>query len=275
MGFLFDERYARGFELFGWRHVLVLALAVGSIVAMYHLRGHLARPTVGRVFRWSVAALIVTGEVVFQVWMASRQGFRLVEAVPLGLCAMVEWITAVALVLDRRAVIKVILPWAFVGASLSFIVVNMGTSYAFPHFRFVHYFGIHWLFLVGTLFYLFTGLVRYGYRDLLRSTAWLAGVALVVLAVDLVTDQNFMFLVSWPDELAFVNELAPFPANTIVLMLGAFVLFNVFYLIFARLSGQQEVDHPGGEVGGERRDVAATGDGPQLHAGAGAAAGPV
>jgi hypothetical protein len=34
---------------------------------------------------------------------------------------MMEWITVVALVCDLRDVVKVVLPWAFVGASLSFI----------------------------------------------------------------------------------------------------------------------------------------------------------
>ena len=232
MGFLFDERYAREFQLFGWLHILILALAAGSLVGLYYLRERLKRPVVGRVFRYSVAGLIVVGEVVFQVWMASVHGFRWAEAVPLGLCAMMEWITVVALVFDLKSVIKVVLPWAFVGSALSFVVVNMGTSYGFPHFRFFHYFGIHWLFLAGNLFYLFTGRFRYTYRDLVRSTVWLTGVSAVVLAIDVAVGENFMFLREWPEELDFVNQLLPFPLNTVALVLGAFILFNVFYLIF-------------------------------------------
>src|SRR4029078_12279599 len=95
-------------------------------------------------------------ETVFQVWMASVHGFRWAEFVPLGLCAMMEWITVVALLFDLKSVIKVVLPWAFVGSLLSFVVVNMGTSYGFPHFRFFHYFGIHWLFVVRGPSYLLT-----------------------------------------------------------------------------------------------------------------------
>jgi hypothetical integral membrane protein (TIGR02206 family) len=232
MGFLFDERYVRDFELLGWLHLLILALAVGSLVGMHRARHHLRRPEIGRTFRVTVAILIVVGEVVFQVWMASLHGFRWAEFVPLGLCAMVEWITVVTLLLDLKRVAKVVLPWASVGSLLSFVVVNMGTSYGFPHFRFLHYFGIHWLFLVGNLYYLFTGQFRYTYRDLVRSTLWLAGVSAVVLAIDLATGQNFMFLVEWPAELDFVNQLLPFPLNTLGLVLGAFILFNLFYLIF-------------------------------------------
>jgi hypothetical integral membrane protein (TIGR02206 family) len=232
MGFLFDERYARDFQLFGWLHILILTLAAGSLVGMYYLRDRLTIPAVGRVFRYAVATLIITLEVVYQVWIASRNGFHVVEAVPLGLCAMMEWITVVALLFDLKRVIKVVLPWAFVGSGLSFIVVNMGTSYTFPHFRFFHYFGIHWLFLVGNLYYLFTGAFRYAYRDLVRSTVWLAGVSLCVLVIDLVTNQNFMFLVEWPEEMDFVNKFIAFPLNTVLLMLGAFIIFNLFYLIF-------------------------------------------
>jgi hypothetical integral membrane protein (TIGR02206 family) len=229
---MFDERYAGDFQLFGWVHILVLALAVGSLFGLYYLRGTLKRPIVGRVFRYSVATLIVVLEVVFQVWMASRNGFNWVDAVPLGLCAMMEWITVVALLFDLAVVVKVVIPWAFVGSTLSFIVVNMGTSYTFPHFRFFHYFGIHWLFLVGNLFYLYTGRFTYRYRDLVRSTTWLAGVAAVVLGIDFATGQNFMFLRQWPSEMDFVNHLLFFPLNAVLLMLGAFILFNIFYLAF-------------------------------------------
>jgi hypothetical integral membrane protein (TIGR02206 family) len=232
MGFLFDEGHVREFELFGWLHIVILVLAAGSLVGLYYLRDHLKRPTLGRIFRYTVATLIAVSEVVFQVWNASRTGVRWTDVVPLGLCAMIEWITVVALLFDLKRVVKVVLPWAFVGALLSFVVVNMGTAYAFPHFRFLHYFGVHWLFLIGCLFYLFTEQFTYTYRDLLRSTTWLAGVAAVVLAIDLVVGENFMFLVEWPSELDFVNEILVFPLNTLLLMLGAFILFNIFYLIF-------------------------------------------
>jgi hypothetical integral membrane protein (TIGR02206 family) len=246
MGFLFDERYARDFELFGWLHILILALAIGSLVGMYHLRESLKLPMVGRVFRYSVATLIVVLETVFQVWMASRNGFQWADFVPLGLCAMMEWITVVALVFDLAGVVKVVIPWAFVGSSLSFIVVNMGTSYTFPHFRFFHYFGIHFLFLIGNLYYLFAERFRYTYRDLVRSTIWLGGVSLVILAIDLVTNQNFMFLVEWPSEMDFVNRFLFFPLNSVLLMVGAFILFNIFYLafVFRRFDGTRKTPIP-------------------------------
>jgi hypothetical integral membrane protein (TIGR02206 family) len=232
MGFLFDEKYARDFQLFGWLHILVLAIAAASLFALYYFRNRLKNPTAGRVYRYTVAALLVTFESTFQVWMASRQGFRWADFVPLGLCAMMEWITVVTLVFDLKAVSRVVLPWAFVGALLSFIVVNMGASYTFPHFRFFHYFGIHWLFLAGNLFYLFTGAYTYDYRALVRSTYWLGGVSLAVLGIDFAIGQNFMFLREWPDELSFFKPYIPFPLNTLLLMLAAFLLFNLFYLIF-------------------------------------------
>jgi len=232
MGFLFDERYARDFQLFGWLHILILLLGAGSLVALYYLRGQLEKPAVGRAFQYCVAALLTLGEGTYQVWIARRNGFQWAEFAPLGLCAMMVWITTVSLAFDLKRVVKVVLPWAFVGATLSFIVVNMGTSYTFPHFRFFHYFGIHWLFLAGNLSYLFAGRFTYNYKDLLRSTLWLSGVSVVVLAIDIATGQNFMFLRAWPDEMHFLARFLPFPVNTVVLVAGAFILFNLFYLLF-------------------------------------------
>jgi hypothetical integral membrane protein (TIGR02206 family) len=232
MGFFLDERYARDFELFGWVHILVLALGVASIFGLYYLRGYLKRPMVGKVFRYTVATLLVAAKVGYLVWSASLGRLHWDDVVPMGLCDMMNWITMIALFFDLDRVVKVVLPWAFTGATLSFIVVDMGHAYAFPHFRFFHYFGNHWLFLVGNLYYLFTGRFAYRYKDLLRSTAWLSAVAVVVLGIDFATGTNNMFLREWPVELDFVNHVLGFPLNTIALMAGIFVVFNIFYLLF-------------------------------------------
>lgn len=230
--FLFDEKYVREFELFGWLHILIVLLAAGSLVGMYHLRGSLKIPKVAKTLRYTVATLLLAGEVSFHFWTASLGEFRWANAIPLGLCDMMNWVTIVALVFDLKGVIRVVLPWAFAGALLSFVVVDMGTSYAFPHFRFFHYFANHWLFLVGCLYYLFAENFTYTYRDLLRSSGWLGGLSLVILAIDLMIDANHMFLVEWPHELDVVNQIFVFPLNTVLLMLGIFALFNIFYLIF-------------------------------------------
>ena len=218
--------------MFGWLHILVLVLAAGSIVGLYYLRSYLRRPLPGRIFRYTIGSLGLLAELAFELWLQSAGEFRWVNAIPLGLCHIMNYTTAIALLFDLDRVIKVVLPWAFVGATLSFVVVDMGAAYTFPHFRFFHYFGNHWLFLVGNLFYLFTGRFTYRYPDLLRSTAWLGALAAVVLTIDLATDTNNMFLREWPVELDFVNRIFPFPLNTLLLILGIFAMFNIFYLIF-------------------------------------------
>ena len=231
---MFDEKYAQDFPLFGWLHLLILGLGAASLVGVYYARGFLSRPLVGKVFRYTVATLLVVLEVAYQLWLQSLGEFRWNNAIPLGLCHIMNWATAIALFFDLDRVFRVILPWAFAGAILSWVVVEMGTpsSYAFPHFRFFHYFGNHWLFLVGNLYYLWTGRFSFRYKDLLKSSAWLMGVALVVLGIDLATSANHMFLREWPAELGFVNQWLPFPLNTLALMLGIFILLNIFYLIF-------------------------------------------
>jgi hypothetical integral membrane protein (TIGR02206 family) len=244
--FLFDEKYAREFELFGWLHLLIVVLAAGSLVGMYYLRERLKIPMAGRIFRITVAALLFAGEIAFHLWTASWGEFRWANAIPLGLCDLMNWVTMVALLFDLKGVVRVVLPWAFAGALLSFAVVDMGRGYGFPHFRFFHYFANHWLFLVGCLYYLFTERFSYTYRDLLRSSAVLGGWALVVLAVDLVFDRNDMFLVEWPHELDVVNQLLVFPLNTMLLAAGIFALFNLFYLIFVLGRFDRQ---PGGAAG--------------------------
>jgi uncharacterized membrane protein YwaF len=99
MGILFDEKYA-GFQLFGPVHIAVLVLAAAAIVALYYLRGPLANPTVGRIFRYTVATLLVIAQVSFKIWALRRGELHWVDTIPLGLCDMMQWITLVALYFD-------------------------------------------------------------------------------------------------------------------------------------------------------------------------------
>lgn len=55
---------------------------------------------------------------------------------------------------------------------------------------------------------------------------------MVILGIDFAIDANNMFLVKWPEELDFINQAFPFPLNTLLLVAGIFILFNLFYLIF-------------------------------------------
>src|SRR5690606_1831981 len=92
----------------------------------------------------------------------------------------------------------------------------------------------------------------------LRSSGWLGGLALLVLAVNLVFDKNHMFLVEWPHELDVINQALVVPLNTHLLALGLFALFTIFFLTFVFSRFDQHPVVPVAGRAGVDRDLGAT-----------------
>ena len=175
---------------------------------------------------------MLTLELIYWIWQISANTFDIKTMIPLGLCAMTMWLTSIALISNNFKIIKVVLPWSFVGAFLSFVVVDL--TYVFPHFRFFHYIVNHLLFFLGNLYFLFTKKIKYTYKDLNKSTITLIIVATLVLIINFIIDTNHMFLRRLPDGVDEMLAFLFFPFNTIFLVFGIYLLFQIFYLSFIK-----------------------------------------
>jgi len=219
---MFNENYAT-FEMFSLAHLAAILVLMTLLVLIFAFKRRIA----GRLDVWlrrGAALLMIAMEWTFYAWSLSRGGFQ-ASLLPMGLCAISMYVTAIALWTNSQKLIKFIFPWAIVGALLSLIVADQ--PYVFPHFRYLHYFGNHGLFLLGNVYMIVVKNTKIVYKDILKSSGILLAYALIVYPLNFAMDTNHLFLRELPHEVAFLFEF-----------MGAFwpigfglAIFTLFHLV--------------------------------------------
>lgn len=221
--FLFDERYST-FEMLSTQHLAAILFIIFLLVLMIVFRNKISQKTDFWIRR-SVAVTMIIFEWTFYAWSISK-GFTL-GLLPLGVCALSMYFTSYALWTKSYKIFKFIFPWAIAGSLISLTVADM--SYAFPHFRYIHYFGNHGLFLLGNLYFLIVLKARFTYKDLMRSTLILFIYTLIIYPINFLLDTNHLFLREVPIEVA---PMYSFLGNFWVIgfIFSIFLLFHIIYI---------------------------------------------
>lgn len=196
---MFNDNY-QGFEWFGLTHGLAILFFIILFVLMILFKKRIHEKE-DLIIRRSVALLMITMELTFYLWSLIRGGFQ-TSLLPFGVCAISMYVTSYALWFKSERVFKIIFPWAIIGALISLTVADL--TYDFPHFRYLHYFGNHGLFLLGNLYLLIVAKMKITYKDILKSSLILLIYAAVMYPINFLLDANHLFLREVPHEVAFM-----------------------------------------------------------------------
>ena len=220
--FLFDERY-RTFEAFSIAHLMAWIVLLLSFVIFLLSRKRISEKQ-DLLIRRGLAITMVSMELIFYGWHLSTRGFE-TSLLPLGVCALAMYMSSIALWFKSERVFRIVFPWAVVGALLSLVIADM--EYTFPHFRYIHYFGNHSLFLFGNVYLLVQHEFDFRYRHLLKSAAWLGIYAVIVYPTNYILRANHLFLRALPEEVSFYIDLfgAFWP------FVFALTIFGLFHLV--------------------------------------------
>jgi len=223
---MFNEAF-QGFQWFGLTHLLAILWILISIVLIVVFKDKISDKA-DLYIRRVVAVLMITMEWTFYTWSLSRGGFQ-TSLLPLGVCAISMYVTAYTLWTKNEKTFKIIFPWAISGALLSLIISDL--SYDFPHFRFIHYFGNHGLFLLGNLYLLIVSKFKFTYMDLLKSSLILLIYAILIYPLNFLLNSNHLFLREIPHE---VSPLYGFMGDFWVIgfMISIALLFQLIYVPF-------------------------------------------
>lgn len=231
--FFFDESLET-FEMFSTSHLLAVLFWIAAITVMVVFRRRIREiPRLDRFIRLFLAIAMLIMQLIYYVWVFWR-GDASLELLPFGLCHLSMYMTAFTLLTQSRIVYKIVFPWAIIGALLSLAIADM--TFEFPHFRYIHYFGLHGMFLFGVIY---LAVVR-GF-DITYRSLWLSGLILLGLAVPV-----FFFNRAFGTNHLFLSRL-PGPAAVVQDFLGAWwhvgyvgfvtVLFHLIYGVFRLLRG--------------------------------------
>jgi len=149
------------------------------------------RPKLTRRLEILAAGMMLAMQLGFYLWTFAL-GEQSWELLPLGVCHLSMYVTSLALLLNSEKLFRFIFPWAVMGAVLSLVIADL--SYEFPHFRYLHYFFNHGMFLFANLYFVVVRKWRFTYRDLQISavTMLVMSIGLYFLNGALATNHMFM-----------------------------------------------------------------------------------
>lgn len=221
------------FTIFGPAHgaaILALILLGGWLLATGRRRG----PDSPWVRRTCVilGAVQLLNLAAWHIWTFARGAWNVTEALPLQLCDIAVFVSAIALFRRQALAFELTYLWCLAGTFQGLITPNILEP--FPHFRFWQYFILHGGLVVTALFLAVCCRLRPRRGTLFR--VWLASnlMALVALVANVLLDANYMFLCEPPPTGSLLDFLGPWPWYIAGEEILAAVFFAILLLPFRR-----------------------------------------
>lgn len=229
---MFNEAYNHQLSMFDVVHLLTL-LSLGFIfLVIYLLRHHLSKPKHDKIFRITLGLILLIFESGFHLWTFTNGGYSY-HMIPLtGFCAMTNVLTIYALLCNKTKLFNYLIYYAITGALFALIFVD--TSYGIPHFRYFHYFIVHYGFLLASLYYFITKRVEIKRKHFLKASLMLFIYTLLVLMADLLLKENWFYLFESP--VKEISDFFGYPLYTILWLLAIFILISLWYGVLKIMS---------------------------------------
>lgn len=207
--------------------LVVVGLAAASLAAVLR-----RRPGAGRLVRGVLVCLLMGGVAAYLAAEATFARLTWWDFAPLELCDFAIFVTAFALLTLRRGVVELVWCWALSGTLLAMVLPDVPTS--FPEWRWIAYYGMHGAVVVSAVV-LVVGLGLHPRPGTpWRVFGWTLAYAALVLAVDLATGANFLYLRRKPAQPTLLDWFGPWPWYIAVAALVGLVLFHLLVLPFRR-----------------------------------------
>ena len=224
---MFNEYYNGQLSMFDTLHIITLIVLILIFVFVYLFKDKLSKPKNDKIFRISLGILLLVFESGFHLWTALNGGYSY-HMLPLtGFCAMTNVLTIYALLFNKTHLFDYLIYYALTGSLFALIFVD--TSYSIPHFRYFHYFIVHYGFLLASLYYFITKRIVITKKKYLIATISLFSYTMIVLIADLILEENWFYLFESP-----VKEISDFfglPLYTILWIITIILLTSGWYIL--------------------------------------------
>lgn len=179
-----------------------------------------------------LAGMLLFNYLGYEVYLAMTAGLTWSKALPFQLCDWAMVAVIVALLTARERWLEVAYFWGIGGTLQAIITPDL--KYAFPDVRFLTFFIAHSGIVVAIAFMMIVKQYRPHWFSIVRTFAWSELYFVVTIVVDLLTGENYGYLLHKPAAASLLDVLADQPVAYILQMhLLALVFFVVLYLPFA------------------------------------------
>lgn len=210
------------FRMFGLAHIGFLIFEIAVVLLLYFYKVKIKNnPKMTNILRIGFAVLHGVFELSYYIWSLAIVKMPLLQMFPLELCAVGLYLTIFSLLFKNERLWRLSFPITMVGATLT-LLVGSPDGYAFPHYRFFHFFGGHGLLIISNLFQAWVLGFKMKMKDLKETLIFFYLLILITFVVDWSVGANFMYL----------REL-PAPVD----VLGNYFGYFTFILEMATLTG--------------------------------------
>ena len=223
---------ARAFRPFGVAHLVVIGLTV-ALPFVLALAVHRTKSRfLERSIAFSISALLLLNYVAYLIVARHLGGATWTKSLPFQLCDWAMFVIIVALWTGNRRWLEVAYFWGIGGTLQAIITPNL--PFGFPDLRFISFFVAHSGIIIGIVFLMLIYRFRPRAGAILRAFAWSEVYFVVAFTVDLLTGENYGFLLHKPEAASLLNLLSDSrPLYLLQFHALAFLFFCLLYAPFA------------------------------------------
>jgi hypothetical integral membrane protein (TIGR02206 family) len=223
---------AHAFRPFGLAHLVVIALTI-SLPFLFAAFARKSRwPRSERLIARLLAGLLLFNYAGYEIYLALTAGLAWQKALPFQLCDWAMVAIVVALLTGRERWLEVAYFWGIGGTLQAILTPDL--KYAFPDVRFLTFFIAHSGVVVAIAFMMIMKRFRPHWFSIVRTFAWSELYFILAITVDLITGENYGYLLNKPASGSLLDALSDQGVIYILQMhLLALVFYFVLYLPFA------------------------------------------
>jgi hypothetical integral membrane protein (TIGR02206 family) len=214
------------FQPYGLSHLVVIALTVSVPFVLAAFVRKSRWPRTERLVAQSFAALLVLNYVGFEIYLAATEGLLWQKALPIQLCDWAMIVIVVALLTGRERWLELAYFWGIGGTLQAIITPDL--KYAFPNIKFLTFFVAHCGIVVAIAFMMIVKRYRPHWFSIVRVFAWSELYFVLALIVDLLTGENYGYLIHPPASASLLDLLSH---DRVLYLLEMHLLALVFYVV--------------------------------------------
>src|SRR2546423_6893122 len=221
-------------EFHAWSpsHFTVIFLTIVLPFVLALLVHRTKSPRLERSIRLTISALLLINYAAYVIVARNFGVDRWYKLMPLQLCDWAMIVIIVALWTGKRRWLEVAYFWGIGGTLQAIVTPNL--RFGFPDLRFISFFVAHCGIIIGIVFLM----LIYGFRprpiSVVRTFLWTEFYFVVAFIVDLITGENYGFLMHKPEAASLLSFLSDSrPLYLLEFHALAFLFFSALYAPFA------------------------------------------
>jgi hypothetical integral membrane protein (TIGR02206 family) len=220
------------FHPFGAAHITVIFLTVALPFFLAFTVHRTKSRFLERSICFSISALLLINYVAYLIVARHFGVSSWQRTLPMQLCDWAMAVIIVALWTGNRRWLEIAYFWGIGGTLQALITPNL--RYGFPDVRFISFFLAHSGIIIGIIFLMLVYGFRPSAKGILRTFLWTEVYFIIAFSVDLLTGENYGFLLHKPEAASLLSFLSDWrPLYLLEFHALAFAFFAALYAPFA------------------------------------------